>query len=425
VDSLHGRIAIGFLIVQDLVVVFAMISLSAFGIGANENGVDFSRHITLVFVYAITFLVFVGVFIRYLANPLVNRMAHSAELLIIFAIAFAALMATLGSYFGFSKELGGLIAGFSLASTPVRDTIAARLSSLRDFLLLFFFIGLGSQLSLNQLGGQITPAIVFSLFVLIGNPLIVLAIMGAMGYRKRTGFLAGLTVAQISEFSFVFMAMGVTLGHVSTDSLGLVTLVGLITIALSVYMITYSQTLYRWLKPVLFFFERRVPYREQLDMQSLIHKQKYDIILFGLGHFGKAVAALLVEKKCKVLAVDFNLDEVREWEAKGYCAAYGDACDIEFVNSLCLEQVKWIIICTIPYHPIGVTHQDPRVIVTETLRQGKNAIRIAVATQYDSEKELLKTAGVDIIFQPFHDAASRAVELILDLSKNNSIKAEK
>lgn len=80
-----------------------------------------------------------------------------------------------------------------------------------------------------------------------------------MGYRKRTGFLAGLTVAQISEFSLVFMAMGVTLGHVSTDSLGLVTLVGLITIALSVYMITYSQTLYHWLEPILSFLSAVIP----------------------------------------------------------------------------------------------------------------------------------------------------------------------
>jgi predicted Kef-type K+ transport protein len=64
------------------------------------------------------------------------------------------------------------------------------------------------------------PALVLSLFVLIGNPLIVMAIMGFMGYRRRTGFMAGLTVAQISEFSIVFVAMGITLGHVGVQALG-------------------------------------------------------------------------------------------------------------------------------------------------------------------------------------------------------------
>ena len=143
------------------------------------------------------------------------------------------------------KELGGLLAGVSLASTPFREAIAAAGSPpCANFLLLFFFIALGASLDLSVLGASVGPAIVLSLFVLIGNPLIVLAIMGAMGYRKRTGFLAGLTVAQISEFSLIFMAMGVTIGHVADEALGLVTLVGLVTIAASTYMITFSHQIY-------------------------------------------------------------------------------------------------------------------------------------------------------------------------------------
>jgi predicted Kef-type K+ transport protein len=98
-----------------------------------------------------------------------------------------------------------------------------------------------------------------SLFVLIGNPLIVMAIMGYMGYRKRTGLLCGLTVAQISEFSIIFVAMGISLGHVDSGALGLTTLVGLITITLSTYMILYSHPLYEKLAPWLGVFERKRP----------------------------------------------------------------------------------------------------------------------------------------------------------------------
>jgi len=151
----------------------------------------------------------------------------------------------------------------SIASTPFRDAIGSRLVSLRDFLLLFFFINLGSSLNLSLLGGELAPAVVFSAFVLIGNPLIVMTIMGYMGYRKRTGFLAGLTVAQISEFSLILIGLGATLGHVDQSTVGLVTLVGLVTIALSTYMILYSGTLYRKLAPFLSVFERRIPFREE------------------------------------------------------------------------------------------------------------------------------------------------------------------
>jgi len=179
VDSLHGRIAVGFLIVQDLVVVLAMMALSALGISTQTNSVGSGWiQIGVVLLYGATLIVLVGPFVRYLATSLVSRIAHSPELLIVFAMGWAALLAALGDHFGFSKELGGLLAGVSLASTPFREAIVARLASLRDFLLLFFFIGLGAKLDLSSLGAQIFPAFVLSVFVLIGNPLIVLTIMG-------------------------------------------------------------------------------------------------------------------------------------------------------------------------------------------------------------------------------------------------------
>ncbi|MGC8201450.1 cation:proton antiporter [Aliiroseovarius sp. PTFE2010] len=201
IDSLHGQIALGFLIVQDLVVVLAMIVLSAIGIGAAGAG---SAHgggsVPIALSSGVAMVAVVVFFVRYVANPLTERLARAPELLVIFAISMASMFAAFGDIVGLGKEVGGLLAGVALASTPYRETIAARLAPLRDFLLLFFFISLGSALDLSLLGTHVTGAIVFSLFVLIGNPLIVLAIMGAMGYRKRTGFLAGLTVAQISEF---------------------------------------------------------------------------------------------------------------------------------------------------------------------------------------------------------------------------------
>lgn len=261
IDSLHGQIAMGFLIVQDLVVVVAMIVLSTIGIGAATGEQDSSLIVTAL-LSGLGMVVLVLLFIRYAANALTDRLARSPELLVLFAITLAAVFAALGDTVGIGKEIGGLLAGVALASTPYRETIAARLAPLRDFLLLFFFIALGASLDLSLLGENVPAAILLSLFVLIGNPLIVMVIMGTMGYRKRTGFLAGLTVAQISEFSLIFVAMGVALGHVGKDALSLVTLVGLITIAASTYMITWSHRLFELFEPVLGVFERRGTPRE-------------------------------------------------------------------------------------------------------------------------------------------------------------------
>ena len=114
------------------------------------------------------------------------------------------------------QQGGGRLSGGRFAGLqPYRDAISSRLASIRDFLLLFFFIDLGARLNCPTLGAEVGRRCVLSLFVLIGNPLIVIAIMGYMGYRSRTGFLAGLTVAQISEFSLIFVAIGITLGHIA------------------------------------------------------------------------------------------------------------------------------------------------------------------------------------------------------------------
>lgn len=417
VDALHGRIAVGFLIVQDLVVVLAMMVLSAFGIGDAHSGSGQNAFLQIgtVIFYGLIMLAFVGFFIRYLASPLVAKIARSPELLVVFAIGWAAFLAALGDYFGFGKELGGLLAGVSLASTPFREAIVARLSSLRDFLLLFFFIVLGTQLDLSLLGAQVFPAMVFSVFVLIGNPLIVLAIMGYMGYRKRTGFLAGMTVAQISEFSLIFMAMGLALGHVDREALGLVTLVGLITIALSVYMITYSHILYRWLEPMLNMFERKVPMREENEETKNIEHKKHDVVLFGLGRLGTAIAEQLRADKVELLAIDFNPDEVRHWRRMGYDAVYGDASDHEFIETLPLNTVKWVV-SAMPQHDLGVTHEDPRFVLIDGLKRSGYTGKIAVSAQLPYEEKQLKDKGADLVFLPFHDAAKTAVSMMRGFS---------
>ncbi len=405
IDSLHGRIALGFLIVQDVVVVVAMIALSALGAGEGGGFLTFLR----VAILGLLMVVFVALFIRYVATPLVERLSRSPELLLSFAIGWAALLAAIGHYLGFGKELGGLLAGVSLASTPYREAIAARLSSLRDFLLLFFFIALGSALDLTVLGAAVGAALVFSAFVLIGNPLIVLAIMGAMGYRKRTGFLAGLTVAQISEFSLIFMAMGVALGQVGEEALGLVTLVGLVTIAASTYMITYSHQLYGVFGPYLGVFERRRALRD--DAETGAEGRDYDIVVFGLGRYGLGIARALQEEGRKVLGVDFSPEAVRAARAREVPALFGDSTDPEVLAHLPLDRVDWAI-SAVPEHDTGITHDDPRRSLIGHLREIGFRGRIAVAAHREEVAGDLHAAGADLVLRPFTDASQEAARRI-------------
>lgn len=403
-DSLHGRVALGFLIVQDIVVVLAMVVLATIGMGqAEANGGGLGQ----IFLSAAALVGVTVLFVRYLADPLTEKLSRSPELLVSFAIGWAAFFASAGHFLGLGKELGGLLAGFSLASTPVREAISARLAPLRDFLLLFFFIALGAGLDLGAIGGSLFAAAVFSIFVLIGNPLIVVVIMRALGFRQRTGFLAGLTVAQISEFSLIFMAMGVTLGHVGGDALGMVTLVGLITIATSTYMITWSHQLYAWVEPVLAKFEARRLNAEETDESP--PSARYDTIVFGAGRFGAALAEGLAESGQRVLAVDFSPETLRDIRGLGFETSYGDATDPEFLAHLPLGRASHVV-SALPFHNTGLSHVSAFEALSDALtEQGFDGTLAAVANSREAA-EIYQSAGADIVFQPYRDGARYAVE---------------
>jgi Kef-type K+ transport system membrane component KefB len=420
IDALHGQIALGVLIVQDLIVVFAMIALSAVGIGTAGHDRAEGGSIIVVLASGLALVAAVLLFVRYAATPLTERLARAPELLVIFAIALAAMLAAIGDIVGLGKEVGGLMAGVALASTPYRETIAARLAPLRDFLLLFFFVALGGALDLALLGGQFAPALVLSVFVLIGKPLIILTLAGALGYRKRTGFLAGLTVAQISEFSLIFVAMGVSLGHVTEGALGLVTMVGLVTIAASTYMITYSHRLYPVFEPLLGIFEHKGTPKEPSEAGAQ-GARSYKVILFGLGRFGTAIGLRLKKRGIRVLGVDFNPQAVRRWRNLGLEADFGDASDPEFVAELPFRGAEWMV-STVPIHPTGLSHEDTRRTLIQLARSAGFPGRMAAASHSAGDSEVLFAAGVDLVLEPFQDAADRAVELLCGATEEQRTK---
>ena len=403
IDTLHGRIAVGFLIVQDIVVVLVMIGLSAFGIAGASDQV--ARTLLFLLLKGTGLLAGVALLMRYVLPALLHQLARSLELIVLFAIAWAIFLALLGDSLGFSKEVGAFLAGISLASTRYREAIGTRLVSLRDFLLLFFFIALGGQLDLTLLGGQIVPSIILSLFVLIGNPLIVMVIMGFMGYRKRTGFLAGLTVAQISEFSLILGALGVSLGHIGKDALGLITLVGLITICLSTYLILYSVPLYKRLAPWLGIFERQFPYREKGKEEDGLGPS-VDVILFGLGRYGNQMARDLIQRKLNVLGVDFDRQVVSAWQKEGVPVRYGDAEDPEFPATLPLNQAQWVV-STIP-------QLDVNLSLLDALRNSGFSGRMAFTAHSRRDAEILQESGADLILTPFTHAAREAAEILME-----------
>jgi Kef-type K+ transport system membrane component KefB len=386
IDSLHGQISIGFLIVQDIVVILAMIVLSALGNETAEESLITEMVFTLIKGVLLLGLVFVVT--KYVLPRLSYFLAKSQELLALFSVAWALSLAAISDVIGFSSEVGAFLAGISLATSPFKENISSRLVNLRDFLLLFFFVNLGSNLDLSLLGEQVPAALVFSAFVLIGNPIIVLIIMGIMGYRRRTAFLAGLTVAQISEFSLIFAGLGLAVGHLNESTVGLITLVGLITIGASTYLILYSHQIYDVLSPTLKIFERKVPFGEAKIQQ--IKKADFDVVIFGVGRFGANIADQLdLHPEISFLGVDFDPELVKSWKDQDRPIIYGDIEDGDLLEYIPFDNVKYVVV-TIPY-------MEQSLYLLKTLRKKKYDGKVFMIAQSEKNAKVLADCNIDAV----------------------------
>jgi len=187
-ESLYGRISIGFLIVQDFIAIGILLIISSL-----NKGTDLSSLAIESILKGVGGILVLFVLTLYALPPLTKIIAKSQEFLLLFSISWCFAIATIFHYLNFSIEVGALLAGMTLSLSPYHYEISSKMKPLRDFFLILFFIMLGSQMLFSNIIQNIWFILIFSFFVLIGNPIIVIVLMGLLGYTKRNSFLAGLT----------------------------------------------------------------------------------------------------------------------------------------------------------------------------------------------------------------------------------------
>jgi len=387
--SLHGKISIGFLLVQDFVAMLILLALA----GITTDSTNIFADISWALVNGIVLFV-VMLFLGRKFIPLVmDKISRSIELLFLISLAWCLGVATAVAYFGFSIEIGGFLAGLALANSSERYEISSKIKPLRDFFILIFFVILGSSLVFSEFLGLSTAIIIFSLFVLIGNPLIVIFIMGRMGYRSKTSFMAGTTVAQISEFSLIVAALGLRLGHIDSATVSLITIVGILTITISTYLIAHSDKIYLVFEKYLKFFEKKIPVQNDLPP-----KRQSPIVLIGAHRIGQNIASILPKEK--VLIIDFDPDIIKNLESRGFTTLFGDINDEDIKEAANLDKVE-ILICT---SPIFETNEE----ILETIKRMNRRPLLVLRAESEEEARVLYKRGADYVIIP-HLTAGQAL----------------
>ncbi len=405
-DTLYGRITIGFLLVQDMVAMLFFIVLTATStIGSG----DFAP--VIFAMLGKMALVGLGVYILLkFVIPHIDRIfAENKEMLFIFSIGSCFAIASIFYKLNFSLELGALAAGVILSVSPYQREIALRMQSLRDFFLIIFFVVMGANVHAGDIQNSWPLIIAFSLFILIGNPIILILVMRWLNYTLKTSFLAGLTVSQISEFSLIIIGMGVGLGHLPKEILAPATVVGIITITVSTYYITYNHQIYKIFQaPLSKIFSDKNRNKEIIEMP-----EKYDVILFGSHRLGGGLVKQMIKMKMKFLVVDHDPEVIRVLTTKKIACWYGSADDPSLIDSLPLADTH-LVISTIPELDVNLT------LLAHVKRGHRKMNVLCIANQVSDAKKLYKAGAAYVIMPPYLGR-----RFMVDLLRKNRLNHDK
>lgn len=306
-ESLYGRIAVGVLLVQDLVVIMLLTFLAGMsGSGEEMDAGAIGMGLLKAFGGMAILLVVSLVASKFILPRPFKWAARSPEVLLVWALSWCFLMVFGAHAFHLSLEIGAFLAGMSLAQLPYNEDLRRRVHPLMNFFVAVFFVTLGIRIDLDGAVDQIGATVALSSFVLIGKPLMFLGILGVLGFGRKTAFLTGTALAQTSEFSFILAGLAMGKGLIGGDILLVSALVGVVTIAISSYMIIRSHGLYAWaLRTGLLRFGFLDGNPEIVD--RIVHAGQHlsgHVVVVGMNSLGRELVRRLVAKGEEVLAVD-------------------------------------------------------------------------------------------------------------------------
>jgi Kef-type K+ transport system membrane component KefB len=391
-DKLYAKIAIGFLLVQDIIAAGLLVYVGS--VGASES-------VVVSMTQSLTMLAAIGSILAIIAHYLLPKLsdffARSQEFLFIFTLAWGLGVSTLVAMTGLSLEIGALLAGVLLSTQIYAKEVSNRLRPLRDFFILFFFITLGSGLNLAALSGAVMPAVGFSLFVLIGNPLIVLTLTRFFGYTKRISFKTAMTAGQVSEFSLIFILLALEVGEVGDQIVSVVTLTALITIAGSTYMMRHDDDLYGWVSPWLDYFQWSSNSHEYAGSSS-------DIYLFGYSRHGRRFARFFSNRNTEFAVVDYNPEKITELQDKKINHIYGDITDPEFLGDIHAGAAN-VVISTIADFHVNIN-------LVRYLKKNNQDIVVVTYSEHPDEAAKLYENGASYVIMPHFLGGDKVLDML-------------
>lgn len=380
-EAYHGRIAIGILILQDIV---AIVLLAFSGLGAPSP-------------WALLLLLIP------LARPLLLRLLAASrhdELLLLYGLLLALGSGTLFELFGVSSELGAVAAGALLAGHPQADELAEKLWGLKEAFLVAFFLEIGLA-GVPSLGG-----ILLALGLLLFLPLrtfLYFFLMVALKLRARTGFMVGVSLTSYSEFALIAGVPAASAGLIPESALLVLALAVVLSFVLGAPLNRAVHPLYSRLEAILARYERATDHPD--DAPRLLGSARS--LVFGMGRTGTAAYAALTERGERPVGLDSDPGKIEQHRHDGRRVIYGDAEDPELWEHVELDRLDTVI--------LAVPDFEARMRAVGSLRKRGYGGVISTISMYPEEEGPLREAGADLISHPLSEAGFGLAEQSLRL----------
>lgn len=400
-SSLYGKLAVGILLLEDLVAVLILLGLT---VSPSIFHFGLQQALPIVAFVLKVGLLFGGAFLvnRFVLPKVFSAVSESMELLFLTALAWCFIFVSFAISLGFSVVIGAFLAGVGLAASPFHYQIQGKVKPLRDFFVTLFFVYLGTQVNFADLGNSFPAILAFSLYAVLAKPVIFLLVLGSFGFRKHTMFQTSVNLSNISEFSLIILLVGLQMEVVSGSALTVIALSLIISTIISSLMVAKSNKLYKILKKTVAFFERKNFYHE-LELPGDGSFANH-VVVVGAHRVGGEIVKFLQKEKVNVVVLDFNPHLVEVLLKQKFSVLYGDIGDPEVFDSLNLRRAK-MVVSTSP------SLADNKLLLEELHYRGID-ISVIVRAETAREAKVLYKAGADYVIIPDILAGDALLQII-------------
>jgi len=343
--SLHGKIDVGVLLVQDIVVVIILAVLAA---GRPDSAAEVATTLAVVLTLVAIITVAAIAASQYLLPRVFRRIADDKEVFFLVAISWAFLfvfvsenvnlfLAPFGIEAYLSIEMGAFLAGLAIAQLPYSKELQDRVNPLTDLFVMVFFVSVALDLEANELLFYWEEALLAALVLMPAKLVIFFLLIDRQGFDLETTFLGSVNMMQISEFGIIVGVAAQQGGFIGVEVLGFLTLLALVTMSVSVYFIEYNSRL----------FELARPYLSRWDTESEFEggRKEYrdHAVVIGYDEVTKNALPLLAEHYEDVVVVDRRADHVETLDSEGYDAVYGDFRSATIRKDVALKKAEFVL----------------------------------------------------------------------------------